>query len=446
MSVGFDEATSFHGLLAAATRAARGKRDRPEVARFLMDAERHCLALERALRLPATHVEAWRPGPARRFSIRDPKPRMITEVPFPDRVVHHALMAVAEPCFERRAIFDSYACRQGKGQHAALHRTQRFVRACGWALKADVAAYFASIPHDGLMQLVRRSVPDRATCDLLERIVRAPGLAAAPGRGLPIGALTSQHLANLYLSPLDHFIKDDMAERRYVRYMDDFVVFGERAHLRDLRTALAEFLQARLSLALNPRATRVLPTRDGVPFLGFSVRPRGVRARPATARRLRRRFAALEADHSRGAITEEELASRLGSVFAHMRAWDTHGLRRNVLCRRNGGGGVDRPCREPRLPRGLVELDRPELPCRVPQQEAHGQSQPRPRLSRGELSASWPDVGGSRTTGPCSGADQVHVLRPGVRAHAGTEASWPGSGSHSAGVAAGRSLAWGGEA
>lgn len=440
VSLAFEEATSFHGLLSAAERAARGKRHRPEVARFLMDAEKHCLALERALRLPAEHPQAWRPGAVRRFPIRDPKPRTITEVPFPDRVVHHALMAVAEPYLERRAIFDSYACRIGKGQHAALHRTQRFAGACPWALKADIAAYFASIPLQGLMALVRRCVPDRATCDLLERIVRSPRLETAPGRGLPIGALTSQHLANLYLSPLDHWLKDDLGVRRYVRYMDDFVVFGERAELRDLRMMLGDFLEQRLGLSLNPRGTRVLPTRDGIPFLGFSVRPGRVRARPATARRFRRRLAALEARHARGEITEEELAARLGSVFAHLRAWDTHGLRANALARHGGREGADRPCREPREPRWLVELDRPELPGCVPQQLAHGRAQPQPRLSRCELSPSWPDAGGSRTADPRPGADQVCVLCPGVRAHGGTESLRPGSGPRSERVAAGRFL------
>ena len=438
MSLGFEEATSFQGLLAAADRAARGKRHRPEVARFLMDAETHCLALERALRLPAAHAHAWRPGPVRRFPIRDPKPRTITEVPFADRVVHHALMVVAEPYLERRAVFDSYACRKGKGQHAALHRAHRFARACDWALKADVASYFASIPHDGLMALVRRCVPDRATCDLLERIVRSPGLETAPGRGLPIGALTSQHLANLYLSPLDHWLKDDLGLRRYVRYMDDFIVFGDRAALRQLRSVLEEFLGRRLGLALNLRATRVLPTRDGVPFLGFSIRPGSVRARPATARRFRRRLAALDARYALGDITEEECAARLGSVCAHLSAWDTHALRTNALSRHDGREGADRPRREPREPRWLVELDRPELPSCVPQQEAHGRAQPQSRLSRGELSPSWPDAGGSRTARPCPGADQVRVLCSGGRAHDGTEALQSGSGPRVPGVAAGR--------
>lgn len=200
-----ETATELPALLAATQRAALGKRQRPEVARFLMDAERECLRLQRALRLPPNSPAAWRPGPAYSFGIRDPKPRQITALPFVDRVVHHALCAVIEPRLTRYAIYDSYACQVGKGQHAALARAQRFVAASrgGWAFRGDVTAYFASIPHEPLLDLLRRRVADRELVERLERIVRA--YPAATGRGLPIGALTSQHLANLYLGALDHY-------------------------------------------------------------------------------------------------------------------------------------------------------------------------------------------------------------------------------------------------
>jgi retron-type reverse transcriptase len=216
-----EAATELPALLAATRPAAQGKRRQPEVAAFLMDAERECLRLQRSLRAAPDRTDAWRPGSARTFCIRDPKPRQITQLPFADRVVHHALCAVVDPLLERYAIFDSYACRPGKGQHAALRRAQRFVatRPGGWAVKGDVASYFASIPHDPLLALLARRVREPEVLHVLERIVRA--YPSGPGRGLPIGALTSQHLANLYLgaldhyiilylSALDHYIKDDL--------------------------------------------------------------------------------------------------------------------------------------------------------------------------------------------------------------------------------------------
>lgn len=205
----WQKATELGALLAATKRAARGKREQPAVARFVMDAERECLKLQASLRLPLEHPESWRPGQARLFAIRDPKPRQITALPFPDRVVHHAICTIIEPTLERNAITDSFACRLGKGQHAELVRAREFAKGAGrggWFMKGDVSAYFASIPHDRLLELVERRVKDAVIRGLLERIIRA--YPVTPGRGLPIGALTSQHLANLYLGALDHHIKE----------------------------------------------------------------------------------------------------------------------------------------------------------------------------------------------------------------------------------------------
>lgn len=193
MTEAFARATSFPSLMWATAQAAQGKRGQPEVARFLMDAERECLALQQALRRPADDQRAWQPGPCRRFVLHDPKRRVISVVPFRDRVVHHALCRELLPDLERYAIHDSYACRTGKGQHAALFRLQRFARhpAATWAFKGDIAGYFAAIPHDRLLHLIRSRVRDESLCQWLERIVRA--YPATPGHGLPIGALTSQH-------------------------------------------------------------------------------------------------------------------------------------------------------------------------------------------------------------------------------------------------------------
>ncbi len=252
-------ATDLPALLRATRRAARGKKHRRSVAAFLVDAEPRCLALQRALRRSVGHAEAWRPGRSRTFRIRDPKPRTITVQPFADRVVHHALCAAAEPAFERFAVFDSYACRRGKGQHRAVRRLQRLARAAPWALKTDVAAFFASIPHEPLLELVTARLRDQPLADRF-RVVVDDGT----GRGLPVGALTSQHLANLYLGVLDHWLQDGQGLRS-VRYMDDVVVLGDRDRLRALLPAFRGFLAARLELRLNERVTRLVPVRDGSP-------------------------------------------------------------------------------------------------------------------------------------------------------------------------------------
>ncbi len=455
MSELFDRMMSFEALLVAARKAARGKRGRPDVARFMMDAERHCLALGRALRLPAAHRAAWRPGPIRRFRIRDPKPRVISEVPFADRVVHHAIMTAVEPHFERYAIFDSYACRRGKGQLAALQRAQRFARRGGWALKVDYAAYFASIPHDRLLRLVRRRVPDAALVALIERIVRAPGHAPATGRGLPIGALTSQHLANLYLGQVDHWFKDERGVRCYLRYMDDHVAFGDRGSLRDMLNDLRIFARTRLGLWLNERQTRLMPVRDGVPFLGFRVFRGVVRPRPATARRFRRGLASLAAAHAEGSITDDELAAAAGSRCAQLEHFDTLSLRRRTILRiaEREGAGRKRP--EPGEPGRLVRRQPAERAGGLSQQLATVEPELQPGVSRGELSStggfgalragsSGPEDGGSRTVVLRPGADQAGVPRSPALLRRGTEAPRLGSGPRESGMAAGPSFDHGG--
>ncbi|MEM7201644.1 MAG: reverse transcriptase/maturase family protein [Planctomycetota bacterium] len=206
---------SFAALTAAARRAARGQR-RSRGAATLLDAlEPECLRLERELQ-----ADGWRPGPTHRFVIHDPKPREITVAPFADRVVHHALIAPLEPVFERRMIADSYACRRGKGTHAAVRRAQALLRRHRYSLRLDVASFFASLAHDVVLESLARLVKDRRVLQLTARIVAGPTLGD-PAVGLPIGSLTSQWLANIVLDRVDHLIVES-AERvpGYVRYMD----------------------------------------------------------------------------------------------------------------------------------------------------------------------------------------------------------------------------------
>lgn len=386
-----EAATELPALLAATRRAAQGKRKQPEVAAFLMDAERECLRLQRSLRAAPDRTDAWRPGPARTFCIRDPKPRQITQLPFADRVVHHALCGVVDPLLERYAIFDSYACRPGKGQHAALHRAQRFVAAqpSGWAVKGDVAAYFASIPHDPLLALLARRVREPEVLHVLERIVRA--YPCGPGRGLPIGALTSQHLANLYLGALDHYIKDDLGHRYYLRYMDDFIALGDRQAMVVLRQQIEEFLHDRLLLCLNSRSSQLRSVRDGVPFLGMRVYAAIIRPQAAIWRRFRKRVRAIEAALSTHQVTEEEAAKRLESQYAHAAHFNTYRLRTQDLARvaeaqATGGPGADDRWREPCLARGLLRQRGGQRAGREPQPERALQPQQEHRVSSCELS------------------------------------------------------------
>jgi hypothetical protein len=323
----FEAVVRFDNLLRAAGRAARGKRDRPTVARFELDLERELLALQEELT-----AGAYRPGTFFTFEIRDPKRRSICAAPFRDRVVHHALCDVLEPAFERRLIFDTYACRPRKGTHAAIARAREFSRRYGYFLKCDVRKFFASVDHDLLRGLLARMFKDRSLLDLLGRIIAHNPPGAAPGTGLPIGNLTSQHFANLYLGELDHHLKDRLGVKGYLRYMDDLLLFGhDKPALHLLLAEIRRFLSDRLALSLKDNASVLAPVSEGIPFLGFRVYPGLIRLNRRTLRRFHCQVRDAERRYAGGEIGHAELNDSVASLYAHIAHADTLTLRRRMV-------------------------------------------------------------------------------------------------------------------
>ncbi|AHF04319.1 RNA-directed DNA polymerase [Marichromatium purpuratum 984] len=322
----FARIVAFDNLLAAERLAARGKRDRGSVARFEFHLERELIQLQEEL------MEGrYRPGTFYSFEVRDPKPRAICAAPFRDRVVHHAVCDVLEPVFERYAIFDSYACRIGKGTHAAIARAQAFARRDAFFLKCDVRRFFASVDHEVLKAQLARHFCEPRLLELLGQIIVHGPPDAPPGKGLPIGNLTSQHFANRYLGELDHFVKERLRVKAYLRYMDDLLLFApDKPSLHLLLAEIRQFLAERLHLELKDAATLVAPVSEGIPFLGFRIYPRTIRLNQRTRRRFRRQVRTLEAAASQGRIDESELANRAACLFAHVSQADAYRLRRRV--------------------------------------------------------------------------------------------------------------------
>jgi len=297
-------------LLAAMWRAARGKRYRGPVARFLADAK---LELER-LRWELT-LGTYRPRPLTQFSILDPKPRVISCADFRDRVVHHAVCAHVAPAIERRLIDDNYACRIGKGSHRAVLRARQFARRYGYWLRLDIRHYYANINHEILLAKLGRLFRERALRELLEIVVRHPVPGGAPGRGLPIGSLTSQWFANLYLDETDHWIKETCRAPGYVRYMDDFAVWADsRSFLWAMAADLRDRLESELRIEMKEEATLLAPCSEGMPFLGYRVFPGIVREKHARIRRRRRLLRLREAQFDRAEITEGQLQACVRSM------------------------------------------------------------------------------------------------------------------------------------
>ena len=296
----FDRVHAFENLLLAAARARRGKRYRPEVLRFEAELPQQLARLERELA-----GRTWMPGRLRHFQIYEPKKRWISAAPYPDRVVHHALCRQIEPEIDRRLIADCWANRKGLGSHRAVLRYQRFASQFRFCLKCDIAKYFPSIDHEILKGQFRRVFKESALLQLMDRIVDSaevpePSHHYFPGddlftpherrQGLPIGNLTSQIWANLYLNEFDHWIKRGLGCHAYLRFVDDFVLLhNDKATLKRWREQIATRLED-LRLKLQPRKCVVRRTDEGVAFLGYVVRPDRVRVRGETVRRMRRRI------------------------------------------------------------------------------------------------------------------------------------------------------------
>lgn len=308
-------------LRAAFHRAQLGKGARPEVAAFRAE-------LGEALPRMRAQLLSGRiaVGDYRYFDIRDPKPRRVCAPSFAERVLHHAIMSVVEPYLERYAIEDSYACRRGKGTKAALERAWHWSRRCRWFATMDVRKFFDSIDHGVALGLLERRIKDRAVLALFAQILAS--YETAPGVGVPIGSLTSQHLGNLVLGRLDHFVKDEQRVPAYLRYMDDFAVWGEDAmSVRVIVGRIRQFLRSELRLELKAPVV-IGETNRGMNFLGFRVFPRGLRLTRAARKRTAGRVRSLRRRVALGAMGEAEAGRRLTAVLARLEWGNTAGLRR----------------------------------------------------------------------------------------------------------------------
>ena len=279
----YPQITAWDNLALAARKAKKGKRFRPNVARFQANLENNLVELQRELT-----TFQYAPGPYREMTIHEPKTRMISAAPYRDRVVHHAIINVIEPIWERSFIHDSYACRKEKGTHAALTRMESWLKTHDFVLKCDIRKFFPSIDHEILKSLLRRKIKCRDTLRLLDLVIdhSNPQIEATEyftgddlftpwerRRGIPIGNQTSQFFSNVYMDPFDHFIKDRLRVPCYLRYCDDFLVFGNgKADLWNIKRAMESFLDG-LRLRMHPDKSTIIRCEDGFPFLGYRCYP-----------------------------------------------------------------------------------------------------------------------------------------------------------------------------
>ena len=275
---------------------------------------------------------SYQPRPYRCFTIYEPKERKISAADIRDRVVHHAVCHVLDPVFERHQIHDSYACRRDKGTHAAIQRAQQLSRRYAYYLKCDIHQYFARVDHEVLKTLLRRKIKDARLLDLLDIIIDHPIPDESPGRGLAIGNLTSQYFANHYLAEMDHRIKTRLRCKGYIRYMDDFVLFGnDKAVLREARADIGRYIEQKLRLTFKDKGVFLAPVMQGLPFLGFRIYPGMIRMDGKKWTRFRRKVDALESDFRSGMIDEDTLAKSVSSMIGHIVHSDSRAARKHFF-------------------------------------------------------------------------------------------------------------------
>ena len=304
----FENLCSYHNIRHAYLKAIRGKRKSKAVLLFSRNLEENVLLIQSQLKNLNPN---W--GNYKQFIIKEPKERIISAAPFSERVMHHAIMNCIENLFERHFIFHTYACRKGKGSHAAVKYAFRKAKSHLWFVKLDVRKYFDSIDHEVLKQNLRHLIKDINILVLLDSLIDSYHTEAK--KGIPIGNVTSQYFANYYLSCLDHFVLEKLKAPAYARYMDDMLVFAktkEKAleYEKNIRTFAKDYLKLELKPAL------ISKTSYGIPFLGFLIKPKGIYLLQKSKRRVKNRFYAIEKDLFLGLIDEKKAGERAMSTKA----------------------------------------------------------------------------------------------------------------------------------
>lgn len=309
-------------------KAGKGKRHARSVLAYQEKLEENLRALQQQIRQGRVEV-----GDYRYFFVYEPKKREICASAFREQVLHHALMNVCHPYFERAQIHDSYASRKGKGTYAALGRAREYTRRYDWFLKLDVRKFYASIHHDVLKGQLALLFREEDLLIILYQIIDS--YESSPDRGLPIGNLTSQYFANHYLSGLDHFIKEELRMKAYARYMDDMLLWSrDKQALQSARFAITDFVEKKLRCSLKP--VQMNRTRLGLPFLGYRVHPHYVRLLQKSKVRFIRKMERICRYRVEGYWSEEDCQGKALPLIAFTQHADAGSFRKNVLLQLEG--------------------------------------------------------------------------------------------------------------
>jgi retron-type reverse transcriptase len=323
----FTKLCEHDNLLLAFNKARARKNGKEYVQRFAKNLKEELCALQWEL---STGI--YRPGPLKTFTVRDPKTRKISASRFRDRVVHHAICNIIEPIFEPRFIYDCMANRKGKGTSRTLERADQAIRKVGngYALKADIRRYFDTVDHEVLLRILEKRIKDAELLDLV-KVILGNHKTGQPGKGMPLGNLTSQFFANVYLAELDHYVKHELRTRHYIRYVDDFVIFSKsREELEGWQNAIDTYLTHQLKLSLHPEKTKIIPIAAGVPLVGFRVFRHHKLLKKSNLRRLRGRLDRFRRMLTAGELTKEQLQHSMAGWEGYAKMGNTFNLRQKI--------------------------------------------------------------------------------------------------------------------
>lgn len=349
----FKDICDLENLIKAYYFARRGKRSKLRICQFDFFLESNLIKLKYFLT-----TNKYLPSPYAHFIIYDPKTRQVAAPAFCDRVLQHSLVSTIDPLFEKRFIYDSYACRKEKGTHFGAKRIKKFLMAARcingkekeiYVLQCDIHKFFQSISWDILLSIISKTINCHQTVNLIEKIVTThertlgkdpiqlsifsftgfdnEAVSVTDRRGLPIGNLTSQLFANIYLNELDHFAKEVLRERWYARYMDDFlIIHHDKNHLLEVRDKIKIFLEKTLNLRLHSKKMVIKNVREGVPFVGYRIFYDHILVRSSTLSHIQKKYKKKLKLFQQGQISREELRQTICSISGHFNHANAHNL------------------------------------------------------------------------------------------------------------------------
>lgn len=322
----YNEIISVENLLEAWKEFEIGKRNKKDVQEFYVNLTDNIFLLHDGL---LNHT--YKHGNYQAFKINDPKPRDIHKAEVKDRLLHHAIYRILYPFFDKTFIADSYSCRLNKGTHKGVDRLEYFARqvsenntkAC-YVLKCDIRKFFASINHEVLLNILADYIPDKDILRLLNSIISS--FNAKQGVGLPLGNLTSQLFANVYMNKFDQYVKHKLKVKKYIRYADDFIIVNSNPqYIKRIIAPVGKYLIEELKLELHPKKVAIRKYSQGIDFLGYVALPHYRVLRTRTKKRMFKKLREKFGDYRNEFITKDQLNQTLQSylgVLSHANAYN----------------------------------------------------------------------------------------------------------------------------